>query len=606
MEKAEYSTGSILIYTRTPIEDKYSPDLANSIHLAYSRNGVDYQAWNQNYGIVFATATINEQNAIVAKGLRNPYIFHLADGGYGIIAIRTNTDGSTDVESKGKVLLWTSVDLLRFQEVGLAVLQQDADVQEVMCAYDAGSQEYVISWKDTDDHYYRNSLPALDKLESISVAVRDKPFAYTKAQNGPEGAILGNVLQIEAAIGEQLLTKWVPLTNIALEVPISVTAASSADVDVVTATAVYTDGSTAAKQVLWDKDAIDFSTPGAYDITGTVTQEVYSFPLAVGYADPDVVQWKGKYYFIATNDNADQVGLFVRESDTILGLFQEGIEERVILDRDESRGLIQTFWAPEFHIINGSLYILFAVSGSVWGPQSQMMKLKDDGNVMDPTSWEDPSRVKRMDGSELASDGITLDMTYFDAGDGSYLMWSYRTWNPVDSGSMLYIASIDSAEPWRLTSDPVLLSRPLYGWENIEGTINNEGPYAIVTNDHIHMVYSGGAAGGYSYALGLLTAKIDSNLLDPASWTKSNTPALSYYSVPNEYGPGHNACFTDQYGNLMTCYHAQAVKESSPRCTGIRRVHFNIDGVPVFNLSAERDLNEALIHVSMRVIVVEG
>ena len=64
-----------------------------------------------------------------------------------------------------------------------------------------------------------------------------------------------------------------------------------------------------------------------------------------------------------------------READAVEGLFS-GAEEHLILDKDEERGFIQTFWAPEFHQIGGELYILFAVSGVKWGPQCHMMKLK--------------------------------------------------------------------------------------------------------------------------------------------------------------------------------------------------------------------------------------
>ncbi|NLV63945.1 MAG: glycosyl hydrolase, partial [Clostridiaceae bacterium] len=150
------------------------------------------------------------------------------------------------------------------------------------------------------------------------------------------------------------------------------------------------------------------------------------------------------------------------------------------------------------------LYILFAVGGKVWGPQSHIMKLKKNGSIIDPDSWEEPIRVMKMDGTYLAAEGITLDMTYFEACNKAYLVWSYRLHigTPKDSGSMLYIATIDKKEPWRLTSEPVLLSRPLYGWENNEHTINNEGPYTIVTEDKVYITYSGGAAGGYSYVLG--------------------------------------------------------------------------------------------------------
>ena len=42
-------------------------------------------------------------------------------------------------------------------------------------------------------------------------------------------------------------------------------------------------------------------------------QEKYEFPLAVGYADPVILRWKGSYYFVSTNDNLNNIGIFVRK-----------------------------------------------------------------------------------------------------------------------------------------------------------------------------------------------------------------------------------------------------------------------------------------------------
>ena len=67
-------------------------------------------------------------------------------------------------------------------------------------------------------------------------------------------------------------------------------------------------------------------------------------------------------------------------------------------------------------------------------------------------------------------------------------------------------------------------------------------------------------------------------------------PVLSFYSVEGEYGPGHNSFFTDAQGNLMIAYHAETDLESTLRCDGIRRVHFDIHGQPVFDMSVRRDL----------------
>ena len=80
----------------------------------------------------------------------------------------------------------------------------------------------------------------------------------------------------------------------------------------------------------------------------------------------------------------NDIGLFVRCADSVYGLFTDGIETKCILDYDEKRGLCQTFWAPEFHMIRGRLYILFAVSNKNWGPQCHMMRLKEGGDACGP------------------------------------------------------------------------------------------------------------------------------------------------------------------------------------------------------------------------------
>lgn len=603
--------GNILIYTRLPVDGEYSGHLAYSAHFAYSNDGKNYLALNNNYGILFATSTITHNNSISEKALKSPFLFYTADGIFGIIAVRINADGSDDEDSKGKLVLWTSNDLYRFREIGLVDLHRDSFVQEAVCGYDPYAGSYVIDWRDSDGCIFRNTLSDINDVGSASRAEPGDSFAYGDPADGPEGAVNGNVLQIDGRLGDELMIKWIPLENVSVIVPEMITAASAEDVSKVPAAAVYTDGSTALKRVEWDTDKIDFSKPGIYEIAGTVTQRVYRFPLASGYADPDILKWNGRYYFIATNDNLDDIGLYVREADTVSGLFEKGVKEHPILGRDESKGFVQTFWAPEFHMVGNELYIFFAVGGKKWGPQSHVMKLKNNGSIIDPGSWEEPVRVRRSDGTFLATEGITLDMTYFEANEISYLMWSYRIWtsgisSADDSGSMLYIAAVDPAEPWRLTSEPVLVSRPLYGWENNMRTINNEGPYAIVTDDHVYITYSGGAAGGYTYVLGLLSARKGDDLLDPGNWVKSSAPVLSYYSVKDEYGPGHNTFYIDENNDLMIAYHAQESLKSNFRCTGIRRVHFNIRGMPVFDMSAERDLNPKLAGVTTRVKVSSG
>ena len=553
----------LLVYTRKPDPNSYPDGLARSIHFAVSLEGHHYHVLHNNYGILFAEATISENDTIQPKGVRNPVIFPLPEGGFGIAAERVNENGSIDETCCGKSLLWKTYDFIDFESVGL--------------------------------------------VEESSLEEREKePLIRETVVIGGE-TVCGCSIEIDLNLCHRIIQKWCPIHHVDTYLPQSIAIKSLQDLEMLHAVAIYSDGSNAVKRVDWQKEQVDLSRPGIYQVNGTLCQREYPFPLARGYGDPVIFPWEGKWYFLGTNDNLNDIGIYVREADTVEGLFAEGTKEHLILDVDEERDFIQTFWAPEFHIIGGQPYILLAIGGKVWGPQCYLMKLKSGGSIVDANGWETPVKVLRKDGSPLASDGITLDMTYLLAGGQSYMVWSYRRHigTPQDTGSMLYIAEVDETKPWQLTGDPVLLSRPLYGWENVSGTINNEGPHAFVHNGKVYLAYSGGDARGYLYALGLMTAEETKDLTDENVWKKSSAPILSFYSMKGVYGPGHNSFFVDNDGNLMIAYHGETALESRLCCDGIHRVHFDINGEPRFDLSAEQDLIPGLCKVSIQVIVPE-
>jgi GH43 family beta-xylosidase len=595
----------ILVYTRKPNGD-YTSSLSNSIHFAYSGMDGEFVPANRNYGILFPEATVNERNVILEKGVLQPYLFRTSSGGFGIIAVRVAAEGKDDEESKGCLILWTSDDLIDFTCHGLVRLHPHLFVREASCAYFADDQLYEILWRGSDGQAYRSRIADLLQPEGMSVPVPVKEFQAAPPLSDLEGIYPGNCLTVKSDSWQRFCAHWTPLRNTELYAPAAVKAASQQELDEVMATAVYSDGSTAAKRVLWDSSDIDFSTPGTYTVKGKALHKKYPFPLASGFADPVIMLWEDTYYYLATNDNNNNIGFYVRESPSIEGLFEPGYKEALILDINEEKGFIQTFWAPEFHWIGGELYILFAVGGRQWGPQCHMMKLKKGGAISNPLDWEEPVRVKRRDGSFLAEDGITLDMTYFKADGVSCVLWSYRKGigTPLDTGSMIYIATIEENNPAILTSEPVLLTRPLLGWENIQGTINNEGPYPLITKDHVYIAYSGGAAGGYTYAVGLLSIPRGGDFLDADAWRKAGTPVLSYYSANGVYGPGHNSFFRDADGEVMMLYHGEKeLVKSGTRCTAMHRVHFNAKGEPVFDVIGENDLKAELCELFIEVEV---
>ena len=88
----------------------------------------------------------------------------------------------------------------------------------------------------------------------------------------------------------------------------------------------------------------------------------------------------------------------------------------------------------------------------------------------------------------------------------------------------------------------------------------------------------------------MLIADIGDDLMDPNSWTKSQTPWLASNFVEGQYGPGHNSFFVDEYGDTYIAYHGHTSLTDGARVDGIRRVHFSADGSPVLDMTAEQDL----------------
>lgn len=401
-----------------------------------------------------------------------------------------------------------------------------------------------------------------------------------------------NEIEIEDELVKNIIDRWIPLTVKEVSVPKKIKAEN---IKGLKAKVVYSDGSCDEKFVDFEKDSYK-----AGDIAeGTIRMPEYKYPIMRGFADPQVFKLGGVWYCLSTNDNTDDVGLYLKSADSPENLFKDGYKESLILAYNEEKNYIQTFWAPEYHEIGGESYILFALGGKQWAPHCHMMKLKTGMDPMDPASWEEPIKVMNVNGESLTTEGITLDMTHVKAGTKDYLIWSerYNIGTSLDSGSMIYISTTDPQNPYRITNKPVLLTRPMLGWENVAGTINNEGPYCLKHGGKVYVAYSGGSANDTTYAVGYMIADENADLLDINNWTKQNTPALWAYSAEAIDGPGHNSFFIDEDGHTMIAYHGQL----GIRCSAIHRVHFNKNDYPYLNMSSERDLPFEMRKVSILV-----
>ena len=108
------------------------------------------------------------------------------------------------------------------------------------------------------------------------------------------------------------------------------------------------------------------------------------------------------------------------------------------------------------------------------------------------------------------------------------------------------------------------------------------------------------AAVDTSYVVGLLQIEKGKNPLERENWKKTGYPLLSSRSIEGEFGTGHNAYVIDEDGVVWNTYHARPGTQA-PRSSGIRRVHFDVDGEPVLDLTEENDVLKEFRKVEIEV-----
>ena len=152
--------------------------------------------------------------------------------------------------------------------------------------------------------------------------------------------------------------------------------------------------------------------------------------------------------------------------------------------------------------------------------------------------------------------------------------------------------------PWTVEGPRVRISRPEQEWER-HGKIArpgpddkpevyvNEGPQALVRNGRVFVIYSASGCWTDEYALGMLQADADANLLDAAAWRKHEGPVFRAGSdVAGAFAAGHNSFFRSPDGTEdWILYHAnQAAGQGcgSRRSPRAQRFTWTADGLPDF------------------------
>jgi GH43 family beta-xylosidase len=310
-------------------------------------------------------------------------------------------------------------------------------------------------------------------------------------------------------------------------------------------------------------------------------QSTFTNPLLPSGADPWSIYKDGYYYY--TNTLGNRIDIWKTKNLADL----KTAERKTIWTPPANTLYSKEIWAPEIHFLQGKWYVYFAADD---GKNDNHRLYVLENASPDPLEGTWTFKGKISD----PSDKWAIDGSVFEHNGQLYMTWS--GWEGDTNGRQdLYIAKLKN--PWTIEEKRVMISHPEHDWER-HGDLNdpnnpphvnvNEGPQLLKNKDRLYIIYSASGCWTDFYALGMLTASANSNLLDAASWKKSPQPVFKESSEKKVYAPGHNSFFKSPDGKEdWILYHANSEpgqgcgKNRSPRA---QKFTWNPDGTPNFGI----------------------
>lgn len=303
-------------------------------------------------------------------------------------------------------------------------------------------------------------------------------------------------------------------------------------------------------------------------------------PVVRQRADAQVFRHDDGWYYM-TGSVPEYDRLVLRRSRTLAGLAVA--KERVLWRHLDSGPMSGFIWAPEMHWIDGRWIMYFAAGPSGGGEDVFRIRtytVACDGDDPMIGNWSVLGQL------ETPWDSFNLDSTSFVHRGTRYLAWAQRE-PGIETNSNLYLAPM--ATPTTLAAKPARLSVPTLDWE-VRGFKVNEAPALLARHGRLFMTYSASATDA-RYCMGMLTARDDADIMDPAVWSKSQVPVFVSSPAHKVWGPGHNSFTVDENGRDMLVYHARDYENISGdplfdpnRHTRIQPIEYRADGTPDFGV----------------------
>lgn len=308
-------------------------------------------------------------------------------------------------------------------------------------------------------------------------------------------------------------------------------------------------------------------------------QQTFTNPLLPSGADPWVTYRDGYYYY--TNTTARNITLWKTKN---MGDLKDA-EKKVVWTPPPGEPYSKELWAPEIHFLEGKWYVYFAAdSGNNFGHRLYVLE----------NSSKDPLQGNWILKGKLTTPGDkwAIDASVFENKGKLYLIWSGWKGN-VNGEQDIFIARMKN--PWTVEGNRTLISAPTYSWER-NGDLNNpndvkhvnvnEGPEILKHDNKLFLIYSASGCWTDTYALGMLTATANAELLKASSWTKTDHPVFQESVANHVYATGHNSFFKSPDGTEnYILYHANSEPGQgcgSHRSPRAQKFTWNTDGSPDF------------------------
>ncbi len=307
-----------------------------------------------------------------------------------------------------------------------------------------------------------------------------------------------------------------------------------------------------------------------------VPMRTFQNPLKVDGADPCLFFYDG-YYYLSTTTAVD---VKLRRAKRI-GDLKSAPDVEVW--KDEDPGHNRDIWAPEFHLLDakdgtGPRWYLYYTASAGPEPSHRMYVAQSAGtDPMGPYTFKAKLRTDA-DDAQYAIDGTVMQKP-----NGELVFaWCGR---PSPHGQGIYISKMTN--PWTLEGDRTGLEASGFGDVPVR-----EGPEFLMHGDTVYLVYSMCGASTPDYRLSALVANLNTDFVDPKSWTQYPKLLLARADQNDVWGVGHNYFFKSPDGTQdWIAYHGKTSTKDTygDRTTRAQPIRWRADGTPDFGVPVSSD-----------------